>query len=103
MAQLQEMLKQDPSDQFLQYALALEHARMEEYPKAIEIIEGIISNDPQYLGAYYQLGQFYEKTGRANEAISAYKNGINVARQQNNRKTMGELSSALLLLEDEEA
>lgn len=99
--QLQEMLKSEPHDSFLNYAVALEHAKIGETQKAIELLEAILNRDINYLGAYYQLGNYYELTKQPQKAIAIYNRGIEIANQQNNRKTQSELQEALWLLEDE--
>lgn len=98
--QLEELLKKEPEDSFLNYAIALEHAKNGDRKKAIELIELMLKKDKTYLGAYYQLGQLYEQTGDVSSAIETYQKGIIVARQQKNNKTLGELNTAILLLED---
>ena len=95
-----QMLKTEPNDSFLCYALSLEYAKSDELEKAIETIEALLSIDVDYLGAYYQLGKLYEQTGNVPLAIETYKKGITVAQKQKNRKTLGELNEALLLIED---
>lgn len=99
--QLREMLQKEPLDPFLNYAVALEHAKSGDTRKAISIIEEILSRDENYLGAYYQLGKYYEEVSQKEKAISTYKKGMEIAKKQNNRKTLGELSTALMLLEDD--
>ncbi|MEO6904130.1 MAG: tetratricopeptide repeat protein [Bacteroidia bacterium] len=99
--QLQEMLKSEPNDSFLNYAVALEHAKMGEIQKAIELIEVILNRDINYLGAYYQLGNYYELTKQPEKAIAIYNKGIEIATKQNNRKTQSELQEALWLLQDD--
>jgi tetratricopeptide (TPR) repeat protein len=98
--QLQEMLKDDPQDPFLRYAIAIEHAAAGDRKEAIAGIEKLLADKPDYLGAYYQLGQLYEQEELAEKAITIYSRGITLAQQQRNRKTLGELRSALDLLED---
>jgi tetratricopeptide (TPR) repeat protein len=100
--QLQQMLKEEPLDPFLNYAIALEHAKNGDVQKAITIIEEVLMRDENYLGAYYQLGKYYEENDQKEKAISTYKKGIEIAKKQNNRKTLGELNTALMLLEDED-
>ncbi len=97
---LQEMLKNEPNDSFLNYALALEYEKANEIEKAIALIESLLLHDENYLGAYYQLGKYYEQTNQQGKAISTYKKGIVIAQQQKNRKTVSELNEALQLLED---
>ncbi len=95
-----EMLKSEPHDSFLNYALALEYAKENNIQKAIEIIEEVIGRDENYLGGYYQLGKFYEQLNLREKAIAIYQKGIEIAKKQNNRKAQGELNEALMMLED---
>lgn len=99
--QILEMLKNEPKDSFLNYALALEYAKTNDLQKAIELIESLLLQDKNYLGAYYQLGSYYEQTGQIKNAIETYKKGIIIAQQTQNRKTLSELKEALMILEDE--
>jgi tetratricopeptide (TPR) repeat protein len=98
--QLIEMLKDEPNDSFLNYALALEFAKNNDVPKAIELTEALLERDENYLGAYYQLGKYYEQTGAIEKATDTYTKGIAIAKTQNNRKAQGELNEALMMLED---
>ncbi|MBA3971355.1 MAG: tetratricopeptide repeat protein [Bacteroidetes bacterium] len=98
--QLLEMLKSEPHDSFLNYALALEYAKANDTPKAIEIITTLLHRDETYLGAYYQLGKYYEQINQIEKAISTYTKGASIAKQQKNNKALGELNEALWMLED---
>jgi predicted Zn-dependent protease len=95
------MLKSEPNDSFLNYALALEFAKLNEQIKSIELIETLLEREPAYLGAYYQLGKSYEQTNNAKMAIDAYSRGIEIAKKQNNKKAESELKEALFILQDE--
>lgn len=99
--QLSVMLKDEPEDSFLNYALALEYAKADDIKKAIGIIETILSRDPNYLGAYFQLGQYYEQVGKTQSAITTYNKGVTIAQQQQNKKAVGEFNEALFMLEDD--
>ena len=97
---IQEMLKNEPEDSFLNYALALEYAKTGDVKKAIELIEKLLQQNENYLGAYYQLGKYYEQIEQQQSAINTYKKGIVIAQLQNDKKTLGELNEALITLED---
>lgn len=97
--QILEMLKSEPRDSFLNYALALEYAKENNISKAIELIQELLSQDENYLGAYYQLGKYYEQNLQKEKAIMIYQKGILIARQQKNNKTLVELNEALLMLD----
>jgi tetratricopeptide (TPR) repeat protein len=100
LSQLEELLKEDPHDSFLQYGIALEYAKKGEVPQAISRIEKLLSEKPDYLGAYYQLGQYYEAEGNTEKAIVIYNRGIILAQKIRNMKTMNELREALQQIED---
>ena len=95
-----EMLKSEPNDSFLNYALALEYGKDGDIKKAIELIKELLNRDENYLGAYYQLGKYYEESRMIEEAANTYQKGIFIAKQQQNRKALGELNEALMMLED---
>ncbi|MCX6311367.1 MAG: tetratricopeptide repeat protein [Bacteroidetes bacterium] len=99
LSQLEELLKEDPRDSFLQYGIALEYAKKGDVPEAIARIEKLLSEKPDYLGAYYQLGQYYEVEGNNEEAIDIYKKGIILAQKTGNTKTMNELREAMQQIE----
>ena len=100
LSQLEDLLKEDPTDSFLQYGIALEYAKKGNVEEAISRIEKLLSEKPGYLGAYYQLGQYYEVVKKDREAILIYEKGILLAKQLGNLKTMNELREALQQLED---
>jgi len=98
---ISNMLKKEPEDSFLNYALAMEYVAINDAANAIRQLEELKKRDPEYLGTYYQLGKLYESRAENEKAIEAYKSGIEKAKQQNNNKAHGELNEALWLLEDE--
>ncbi len=100
LTQIEEMLKLEPNDSFLNYACALEYAKANDVTKAIQLIETLLLRDENYLGAYYQLGKYYEQTQDLPKAISTYTKGIEVAKKIKNNKALGELNEALWMLED---
>lgn len=99
--EIKKMLKTDPEDSFLTYALALEHEKSGNLSTAIKIIENLIKTNPDYLGAYYKLGQLYETIDKSGKAIEVYTKGIELANEKEDNKTKGELEEALWLIEDE--
>ncbi|MBL0315903.1 MAG: hypothetical protein IPP69_09035 [Flavobacteriales bacterium] len=96
---IETMLETNPKDSFLHYAAALEHQKNGDANTAIKIIQKIIKNDPDYLASYYQLGKMLEDKSKMTEAVEVYKAGKSIARKQNDMKTLGELSEALMLLD----
>lgn len=97
---LLEMLVKEPNDVFLNYALAQEYIGVEDYINAELQLLKTMELDLNYLPCYYQIGQVCEKLNKTNEAITYYKQGIDLAKTQGNKKAMGELNEALWMLED---
>ena len=98
--QLQQMLLQEPNDEFLQYAIGIEYFSVGNFNKALEYFTGILSTKPEYLAAYYQTGKCYEELKQFEEAKAIYQKGIELAKSQNKLKTLNELNEALFLLEE---
>jgi tetratricopeptide (TPR) repeat protein len=95
---LKEFLANDPSDDFSEYALALEYEKDGARTEAILHLEKILERNPSYLAAYYQAGRMYEAEKNLTKAGSIYEKGIEVARSQGNMKTLNELRTALEMM-----
>ena len=98
---IEEMLSNNKSDPFLNYAAALEYNKIGDKKKAIKLLDGIVEKSPDYLGAYYQLGKLYDEQNELDKAIDIFKKGRKIALKQKNQKTLGELSEALMLVDDD--
>ena len=94
--QLQAFLEEDPSDSFVQFALASEFAKLGDLQKAIDTFERLRTTDPSYVGLYFHLGKYLVAAGRTNEAITVYRDGIAMATQLSDLHARAELQSALL-------
>lgn len=99
---IEEMLTSNPDDPFLKYAAALEHRKTGGMDMAKDIFNDLIQKHPDYLATYYQLGKMYEDQGDVEKALEIFRKGHQIAQKQKDTKTMGELSEALMLLEDDE-
>ena len=93
--QLEEFLKEEPNDAFLQYALALEYIKAGNYANAKNIFSKLVDNHPDYLPAFYQYGKLMEQTGDKINSIEIYRKGMELAKQKNNLKTLKELEEAI--------
>jgi len=98
---IEEMLKKNKKDVFLNYAAALEYRKIGEIAKSVDLLERIIELDKTYLGAYYQLGQLYEETDRVKKAIAVYRKGRVIAKEKKDEKALGELTESLLMLDED--
>ena len=94
-ALLQEILAQDPNDSFSRYALALEVAGRGDAREATKLLEDLLTRDSSYLPAYHQLGLFYARIDRREDAMAILKLGIELALQQNDHHTQSEMQEVL--------
>ncbi len=95
-----DMLVKEPNDVFLNYALAMEYLASADFNEAGNRFNKVLYIQPDYLPCFYQLGQLNEKLGNNEIAISFYKQGVELAKLQNNIKALGELNEAIWMLED---
>lgn len=94
---LKQMEQQQPGEPFLKYAIGLEYVGLQQDQEARKYFELLITTYGNYLPTYLHLGQLYERLGLVEQAITTYKQGIEVARSAADNKTLGELNEALLL------
>ena len=88
---LLEFLKNEPDDEFLQYALATEYLRLDQPGKALEYYERLVAGHPGYVGTYYHLGKLYETLNRREDAIKTYQDGMKTAREARDNHAFAEL------------
>ena len=98
---LQVYLKEDPFDEFLKYALALEYKSLGRIEEAYSELKSLIEISPDYLASYYMTAKTAEELHIPTQAIIWYEKGIQKAIDQNNAHTLAELRSALNMLKDE--
>jgi tetratricopeptide (TPR) repeat protein len=92
---LLKLIETDPNDSFSRYALGLEYVSLNDYDEAQKEFNFILTNDPQYLPVYYQLGKVFELAGDTDKALKIYQQGLYVASSQNDLHTKSELQDAI--------
>ncbi len=98
---IQKMLENNPNDSFLMYAASLELNKRGKTEQAMSLLDKIIAQDPDYLGAYYQFGKMLESVDQIKQAIDVYKAGKIIASAANDNKTLSELNEALMQIDNE--
>ncbi|MDP9230120.1 MAG: tetratricopeptide repeat protein [Bacteroidota bacterium] len=91
---LNDFLKSNPADSFVQHALALEYVKIGDDEKARELFEAILQREPGYVGSYYHLAKLLERIGEIDEAVMVYKKGMTEAEKAGDTHAYGELKSA---------
>ncbi len=91
---LEQWIKEDPSDPFNKYGLAMELSKPQPV-RAASLFAELLTNHPDYLPTYYLASHFYSDQGDQSLAIKILEGGILLAQKQSNEKTLRELRSAL--------
>lgn len=91
---LKEFLLQNPTDNFLNHALALELIKQGNDSEARLLFENILNRDPNYVGSYYHLAKLLERTGEEQLAISWYEKGMQAAKLAGDQHAYNELQAA---------
>ncbi|HEY0976896.1 MAG TPA: tetratricopeptide repeat protein [Flavobacteriales bacterium] len=89
--QLRTMLAEEPGDPFLRYAIALEHKRAGDMEQAVEVLTGLLEEDPGYIACYYQLALLLADLGRTADALRACETGALQCLVTNDLKARNEL------------
>jgi len=92
---IEERLKVDPDDTFLNYSYAMELSKEGETDLARNAFQKVRDLDPNYVSAYFQEGQMLaaqEEPAAAREILLA---GIDVARRIGDSHALGEMTEFL--------
>ena len=98
--QIQAFLKEEPEDNFLQHALALEYIKIGDDADAKQLFEEILNREPGYVGSYYHLGKLLERIGEIQNAIDVYMKEIEMAKSVNYSHVYNEMKVDCEDLED---
>ncbi|MFN9375264.1 MAG: tetratricopeptide repeat protein [Planctomycetaceae bacterium] len=94
-AKLEAQLEADPRDSFLNYAWAMVVAGQGEHQLGIDRLRQLLEWDPQYVPAWFQLGQFQAQVGDTDSARQTLVRGIEVARRAADSHAEGEMRGFL--------
>jgi len=76
----------------LRYSLGLEYAKAGERAKAIEFLREAVTRDPLYSAAWKALGGELAQAERGEEALEAYRKGIDAAKAKGDRQAEKEMT-----------
>jgi Tfp pilus assembly protein PilF len=91
---LKQFLSNNPTDSFLQHALALEYIKTGDDEEARKLFEEILNREPGYIGSYYHLGKLLERNDEIDAAIKWYKKGMEEAKKAGENHAFSELRGA---------
>lgn len=91
--QIETMLAERPRDTMLRYMLAMELIRESDEGRYLALFRELMAE--QYVPAFFRLAQQLVALDQIEEARSVLRDGIEIARQQNDPKTAGEMGELL--------
>lgn len=93
---LEESLREDPTDAFLRYGLAMQCLRDGDVEEGRERLQALIADRPaEEVAAYQQLGQSYAETEEFEPAAEWLRKGIAVAVARGDRHAAAEMEGLL--------
>jgi len=95
LAKLSALLAADPTDTFVLYALAQEHAKAGDHAQAVIYYDRTLATDPAYCYAYFHKARSQQEQGDIASAVRTVREGLLAAQKSGDGKALGELSSLL--------
>jgi Tfp pilus assembly protein PilF len=90
-SQLEKLLGTPRDGALLRYSLGLEHAKAGNHARAIEYLRDAVARDPLYSAAWKALGKALTDQS-PEEALRAYRQGIEAAKKKGDRQAEKEMS-----------
>lgn len=94
-ANLKEILEQDPKNAFARYGLAMEFAGQGETDAAMAEFERLLTDHPDYTAGYFMAAQTLAKVRRDAEAKQKLASGMECARRTGNGHALREMQAML--------
>jgi tetratricopeptide (TPR) repeat protein len=95
---IEAMLADEPGDPFLRYSLAMEWEKEGQNAQSLELLGGLMRDQPPYVAAFFRAGQQLAALRRVTEARTALREGIEQARRAGDAHAAGEMSEFLASL-----
>ncbi|MBK7427584.1 MAG: tetratricopeptide repeat protein [Saprospiraceae bacterium] len=95
---LNALLKDNPGDSFVLFALGKEHQNAGEPLLALQFFEKLSIVDPNYTGLYFHLTKLYYELGQIENAVRISEKGIQITREQGDQHAFSELNGLILEL-----
>ena len=95
---IEAMLKAEPQDQFLRYGLASEYRGEGRLEESLSLYRGLMADPQPHVPSFLMAAQLLLELDRLNEARTALRDGIEIARQQGEAHAAGEMGELLASL-----
>jgi Tfp pilus assembly protein PilF len=91
-SQLEKLLGTPRDGALLRYSLGLEYAKSGDHGRAAQYLRDAVERDPLYSAAWKMLGKTLSEAGRNEEALTAYRSGIEAAKKKGDRQAEKEMT-----------
>ena len=91
-ANLEKMLGTPRDGSLLRYSLGAEYLKAGDHVRAAEFLREAVARDPAYSAAWKALGKALAESGRAREALEAYRHGIEAAQAKGDKQAEKEMT-----------
>jgi Tfp pilus assembly protein PilF len=91
-SQLEKLLGTPRDGALLRYSLGIEYAKAGELARAIEYLRDAVTRDPLYSAAWKALGKALVDSNLPEEALVAYRQGIEAAKKKGDRQAEKEMT-----------
>ena len=95
LAMLEKVTASAAADSFAFYCLGMEYRKEGRVDDALAAFGTLRTRDANYLPMYLMAGQMLREASRLTDAVSWLEQGIELAKQKNDSKALGELESEL--------
>lgn len=99
LAFFQKTTSEGSADPLAWYGLAMEYRKLERWDEALQTFTTLRTMKPDYVAMYLMCGQMLEGIARGDEARAWLEAGVEQARLKGDSHAIGELESALALLD----
>lgn len=96
---LEKLLGTPRDNALLRYSLGLEHAKAGELEKAVGYFRDAVERDASYSAAWKALARALQESQKNEEALEAYRRGIEAARAKGDRQAEKEMTVFMRRLE----
>ncbi len=86
------MLENGNDSSLLRYSLGNEYYKLKEYTKAIEHLDKAIEQQQDYSAAWKLYAKVLAESGKTEEAVKAYAQGISVAEKNGDKQAVKEMT-----------
>ena len=92
LADLEKLVGTPRDGALLRYSLGLEYQKLGDTDRAVAHLREAVARDPLYSAAWKALGKALEQRALADEALAAYRGGIEAARRKGDRQAEKEMT-----------